>query len=315
MGLKRIRALRQWCSNHRVYITIFALALVFFAISPVWQVNARAIWTTDSAGIVQDSNTYHYRCAVYLDGNDWPANTTLYIRVTTTSGGSLNYGGPSTVTTDGNGEFGPTGPLCPYDIAPNGEYKAWASLYSDFTQGSGTKTDNFKVEIDVDLAVTKVCETLVPGATDILAYTITVENLEDSLLTGDTAESVILDDLLPTGLSNATYSLNGAAKIPWTGSLSLGDMDPATSHTIEIYVDVDTGLTSIAANTADVSSSTIDSNSANNSSTCMNELLVPAARITMSADDTNAVGDTHTFTATLEIDADGNGTYETTTRW
>jgi len=31
----------------------------------------------------------------------------------------------------------------------------------------------------------------------------------------------------------------------------------------------------------------------------------------MSADDVNAVGDTHTFTALLEIDADGDGTYET----
>jgi len=49
-----------------------------------------------------------------------------------------------------------------------------------------------------------------------------------------------------------------------------------------------------------------------NSNQADKDWFEPAARLTMSADASNIIGDTHTFTALLEIDSDGDGIFETT---
>ncbi len=133
--------------------------------------------------------------------------------------------------------------------------------------GTSTATVYVTVICVADLEVAKTCHDLVAGEADQLAYTITVTNHGPSA-----ADGVSLSDELPAGLSNATYSLDGGAKTAWSSPLDLGTMAAGTSHTIEIYADVDPGLTGTLSNTATVSSDTSEpaQDQYPNSDTCAN---------------------------------------------
>ncbi len=119
-----------------------------------------------------------------------------------------------------------------------------------------------------DLVITKTCHDLTTSRTGVHAYTITVTNNGPSI-----ASTVNLADALPDGLANGMCSLDSAVQTPWSSPLNLGDMAPGSSHTIEIYADVASGLTAISPNTATVSSTTFDPAVSQNSATCTNSIV------------------------------------------
>jgi hypothetical protein len=190
-------------------VAAFLLVLALSA----WTGLARAVWMTDASGQVQDKNIYESRCGVYLNGNKWPASITVYVRVTATNGDSLNYQGPSTVVTNADGNFGPFGPLCPYDLSKNGEYKAWASLSPDFRQGDETKTDYFKVQGNA-----------VPAAADDLAKTEEDVPVDIAVLVNDLdldGDALIVTSLTAPGHGTAVSDGIRVRYVPdpdWSGS-------------------------------------------------------------------------------------------------
>jgi uncharacterized repeat protein (TIGR01451 family) len=113
---------------------------------------------------------------------------------------------------------------------------------------------------DVSVMKTAFPKTVNPG--DELTYTIIIENFGPSL-----AENVVLTDIIPAGILNPEYSLDGSMFLPWTGSFSLGSMEPNTEHEVIIKGIVADDAPSRIVNTATVESVTPDPNLNNNTST------------------------------------------------
>ena len=138
------------------------------------------------------------------------------------------------------------------------------SAVPDPDTANDTATDSDTVTANADVADLKAVSPDPVIAGTGLTYTITVTNAGPS-----DAHSVTVTDSLPTGLSNATYSLDGGPSTPWTGTLLLGTMVPGQTHTIVISatVDADVPLGTTLVNNATVSSSTSDPVPANNDAT------------------------------------------------
>ncbi|MCK5585231.1 DUF11 domain-containing protein, partial [Candidatus Bipolaricaulota bacterium] len=144
----------------------------------------------------------------------------------------------------------------------------------------------------VDLSIAKICEPLIAGAQNVKAYTLVITHESGWI----DATSVSVIDQLPSGLTNATYTLDGSYQGAWPTSspysVSLGLVVPGAVHVIEIYADVDFGLTSIDINTASVSSSD-DVYSDNDTDQCMNT-ITPRGRIIIQKE-TDPSGNLSTF--------------------
>ena len=100
-----------------------------------------------------------------------------------------------------------------------------------------------------------------------LTYTIVVSNQGPSA-----AQAVTLTDVLPPGLLNAEYSLNGVTFQPWPGTLSLGTLTAGESETILIRGTVSPTATGGLTNTAVITSTTPDPDPDNNTSTIVTPL-------------------------------------------
>jgi len=266
--------------RHLVAVALIVLGTLFVASS----VALGAVWTTDIHGVTQDANGYDKRCDVYVNASGIPlvsSSDDLYVQVTDTSGVGVLSHDPTifvvpnsqlivTYDSKGNpyGEFSGQGPICPYDESTNGIYKVKVSADPAFPN-SNTFTDNFSVRLG-DPGISKTCYTLVPSSIQQLAYTIEVIN------TGGEALGVAVEDVLPSVLSNATYTLDSTLMGDWPVSnvVDLGTVDADAIHVLEIYVDVPASLSSIGSNTATVSSTSIDDNTGDNSSTCTNSIAV-----------------------------------------
>ncbi|MFC2078072.1 hypothetical protein ACFLTM_04615, partial [Candidatus Bipolaricaulota bacterium] len=160
----------------------------------------------------------------------------------------------------------------------------------------------------IDLSITKECHDLVAGALGALAYTIDIAHISG----WNDADSVTVEDQLPTGLSNATYTLDGADMGAWPGSgvLTLGTVLAGATHEIEIYADVAFDLTSIGTNTAEVSDPD-DVYPDNDSDSCTNS-LEPRGQIIVEKT-TVPSGNTTTFSFTDDLgsfDLAGDGASE-----
>ena len=128
-----------------------------------------------------------------------------------------------------------------------------------------------------DVSVSKTCHDLVPGKADQLAYTIVVTNSGPN-----TASNVLLSDSLPSQVTNAKFTIDGSTESDWTGSTTFASMASGTSHTIAIYGDIASTVTSVDQNTATVTSDTFDNVLTNNAASCTNlltKIMQPAARI------------------------------------
>jgi uncharacterized repeat protein (TIGR01451 family) len=179
-------------------------------------------------------------------------------------------------------------------------------LSSGVTDPNGTNnsaSDTNTVATSADLSITKGdSPDPVTAGTD-LTYTITVRNDGPS-----DAQSVSLADILPAGLSGATYC-TGAACDPATGSawsspLSLGTLPAGQSTTVKVRAQVDPATAAgTITNTATVSGSTTDPDTSNNSATATTT-VAPSADLSITKSDgitTVTAGDgvTHTFTITV----------------
>lgn len=143
----------------------------------------------------------------------------------------------------------------PADVTTIGSNTATATLPNvepspDHHSNSASATATINTRSD--LGITMTSQALIECLQDQLAYTVT--NYGPSV-----ARSVSLADALPTGMANAKYTLDsGTTKTAWSSPLALGNMDSGISHTVNIYADISSGLTTIDSNTATVSSTTVE---------------------------------------------------------
>jgi uncharacterized repeat protein (TIGR01451 family) len=162
----------------------------------------------------------------------------------------------------------------------------WAEVWtcdqpdSDSTPGNcATKTEDdcdsatIAAAVSVtDVAVRKSDNPDPLTAGYLLTYTITVTNYGPLTATG-----VLLTDDIPDELLDPEYSLDGGSTWnPWTGSLNLGTIAAGGSRVVLIRGTVDPSFIGLLCNTAVVSSTTPDSNLANNRDMeCTNVIAPP----------------------------------------
>jgi uncharacterized repeat protein (TIGR01451 family) len=127
-----------------------------------------------------------------------------------------------------------------------------------------------------DVAVTKSDSPDPVTAGHVLTYTIRVINNGPLA-----AEGVLLTDDLPDEILEPEYSLNGGLSWnPWTGSLSLGTMAAGQSRRVLIRGIVDPSFLGLLCNTAVVSTTTAESNLANNQDTeCTDVIAIPGCTL------------------------------------
>src|SRR5207248_590336 len=114
------------------------------------------------------------------------------------------------------------------------------------------------------------------------------------------ARSVTVADPLPAGTSFVSAD-HGGTNTAGTVNWSLGDMNPGDSITLTLVVKVDPSRTVGLSNTATVSSTTTDPNSANNSATETTGVAVSADLAIIKTDNTSSVpaGGTTTYNITV----------------
>ena len=133
---------------------------------------------------------------------------------------------------------------------------------------------------EADLTVVKRSNTPIVISGGPISYAITVSN------TGpDTAQNVLLTDVIPSSVLNSVFSLDGGATFqPWEGNLNLGTIPPGQVITIIIRGTVSPDATGMITNTAVINSSTPDTNFDNNTSTIetiIKPAVIPSADISI----------------------------------
>jgi uncharacterized repeat protein (TIGR01451 family) len=138
-----------------------------------------------------------------------------------------------------------------------------ASDSADPNTGNNIQTATTTVNTSADLVITKTSDALVYKPSTQVKYQITVVNNGPSK-----ALSLVVTDNLPD-LKQAIYQSDTAGCVksaPRTLVCNLGDLGVSQSRTFFVYVLIK-GSRGDVINTASISSSTSDPNSANNSST------------------------------------------------
>ncbi len=158
---------------------------------------------------------------------------------------------------------------------------------------SASATATTAVQASADLSVSKTVNTITPNVGDTVQFTIAVNNAGPS-----SATSVVVNDLLPAGLTFVSATASQGSYLGTTGVWSVGTVTPAASATLTIRATV----TSAAAitNVALVSATEPDPASGNNSASVT--LQGQRANLSLAKNVSNAtpnVGGTVTFTLTV----------------
>ncbi len=136
-----------------------------------------------------------------------------------------------------------------------------ASDTADPNPDNDSTTETTAVEAEADLSITKSDSADPVTAGDALTYTITVDNAGPSDAVG-----VTVADTLPAGVT--LVSTTGCAEDPsGIPTCSLGNLATGASSSFTVAVDVDLTFAGVLTNTASVSATTTDPNSANDSAT------------------------------------------------
>ena len=193
--------------------------------------------------------------------------TILCIITPLASGTSLNF----TVTVQANASV------------PNGTISTNTATVSSDTAdpnpANNTSTSNTTISATAEVGVSKTAPATATAGTNI-SYNITVTNSGPS-----NAASVSLTDTLPAGTSfvsvtqntGPTFACSGGATVTCTNaSLALG-----SSATFTIVAAINATFSGVLSNTANVSSSTSDSNPANNSSTATTNVTLPTVDLSI----------------------------------
>ena len=132
------------------------------------------------------------------------------------------------------------------------------------------------------------------------------------------AQNVVVTDNLPTGESNATYSIDGISQGSWSGSTSFSTLAAGHSHDIAITADTSPSLAdgSTLKNTATVASSTTNSSGVTSSEKDTTVNTSADLSITKSGPDSTIAGDPsgfdYTFTVTNHGPSDNHGGFTVT---
>jgi uncharacterized repeat protein (TIGR01451 family) len=139
-----------------------------------------------------------------------------------------------------------------------------SSLTPDPVSGNNSSTDHTSVNASADLVIAKTGAPKPVSAGEVITYTLMVANNGPS-----NALSVLITDVLPSGILSPLYSTNGGATwTSWVSPFNYGTLAAGSSFTLLIKGTVDpaTPNGTILNNTASVSSPTSDPDPGNNSS-------------------------------------------------
>ena len=136
------------------------------------------------------------------------------------------------------------------------------STTPDRDVSNNTSTEQTDVNASADVAITKTAidPSFAGGA---LIYTIVITNNGPSF-----ASDVTITDVMPVGISNVEYSLDGSFTwFAWADSLNIGTVSLGGAVTVLIRGTVAQGLQGSIVNTIEVTATTPDPNPSNNTST------------------------------------------------
>jgi uncharacterized repeat protein (TIGR01451 family) len=143
-------------------------------------------------------------------------------------------------------------------------------IANNYTVISNTVPLNVAASADIAIMKTAVPNTVSPG--EMLTYTIDAFNFGPS-----DAQNVVLTDTVPPGLIGAEYSTDGGITWnPWPGSLNLGTLASGELRTILIRGIVNPSAEGALINTANITSTTPDTNPDNNTSTVITDIIALA---------------------------------------
>lgn len=218
-----------------------------------------------------------------------PSGCTVAGRVVTCELGTLAPGATAIRTIPGTVDPAATGTL-----RTTGRVSATTA---DPTAANDTDTEDTRLVGSADLRLGKTASTSTVAAGDTVVYTLTASNSGPS-----TARDVVLTDTLPAG-----QSLVGAEGATCTSAVScpLGDLAPGATRIVRLTVRIAADRAAgTQVNSAAISSSTADPDSASNTATA-SVTIAPRAdlRMTKAASaPTPAAGDTVTYTLTATND-------------
>ncbi|MEM1332021.1 MAG: hypothetical protein AAGG08_01065, partial [Actinomycetota bacterium] len=177
-----------------------------------------------------------------------------------------------------------------------------ASVTTSTDQGGDTGPNSATVDAiaapDADLRITKTAAPDPVVAGETLTYTLTVVNDGPS-----TALDVIVDDLLPNGLTvvDVSSSVNDCTGLP----CELGDLLDGASETVTIVTEVDADVTDLDPNNASVTSSTPDSDPGDNSDVADPDVTASADLVTVKTLDSSPAVPGTRVTWTIEVGNNG----------
>jgi uncharacterized repeat protein (TIGR01451 family)/fimbrial isopeptide formation D2 family protein len=167
----------------------------------------------------------------------------------------------------------------------------------------GNNTDDKTVTpLQADLAVFKTVSDSAPNVGDTIVFGIAVANYGP-----DTATNVVVNDLLPAGVTYVSHTIQdapvGSTYVPGTGVWTIGTVATDDFPILQIVATVDSpssGIPSAVTNTATVSGREYDPDQSNNTDTATETpKYADLAVDKVVSDATPNVGDTITFTITL----------------
>ena len=190
---------------------------------------------------------------------------------------NLPAGGSVTFTATGTIASSATGTLA------NTATVAAAGGTTDPTPGNDSATDTDSLVPSADIQITKDDSADPPPAGQDLIYTLTVTNLGPSDATG-----VAVSDPLPSEVTYISDDCGGSNTPPW--AWTIGSVAAGASEVCNITVSINPAPPISISNTATVTSTTADPNSANDSDTELTQLDAVPPQVT-NVDSVTATGD------------------------
>ena len=183
------------------------------------------------------------------------------------AGGGGNINATVNLPAGGSVSFTATGSIAPSAIGSlaNTATVTAAAGTTDPDPGNNSATDTDTLVPSTDLEITKDDSADPPPAGQDLVYTITVHNLGPSDATG-----VAVTDPLPAEVTYLSDDCGATNTPPWTWNI--GNLAANATTACNITVSINPAPPSSISNTATVTSTTVDPNSANNSDTELTQL-------------------------------------------
>lgn len=169
---------------------------------------------------------------------------------------------------------------------------------------SADRPDVCGLSLSSDLAVTKVVNNSTPFVGDNVTFTIAATNNGPLNATG-----VVVNDLLPSGLTYVSHSAPIGTYTPATGVWSIGALDNGVTRTLSITATVTAAAIPSRINTATVSGEQGDGNTSNNTASATVSPLFTNLGVTKTVNNpAPTVGDQVVFTITASNLGNANAT-------